>query len=786
MSYAIANPLPVFVGQNGLPLQGGKVFFGAVDENPETVPVSVYWDEDMTQPAAQPVRIVNGMPSRDGVPAPVFIAVDHSLTIRDSANRLLYYTRRAPGGSVSGSSASEFFTRRTDAPVVATAGQAVIPVPGGFPANTGGLVVIQDGRWLSKSEYAENVNGTITLNVPCFGGEEFTFLVGGLTAGEALCFATPEAYGADPTGVSDATAALTALFAATERVQLMPGATYKFSAITIPAGMEIRGRGAILRSDGSLTGSSVSVTVGDNVKFDDLVITTPGTETNENVVQLGDNVRGNLLEVRADSQRENGGIVTEGQDVRIDTVRTVNIDRPLHLLNTSTSAQTTGSRIGYLDVTGYVRAFRADFCSFHLGGIWARGRSANASKTSGHNGVLIVGCANWYVGDWIIEGAGEHAFRIGGSPGTYAKTKDFVIGDGLVVGCGGCALKINPTLLVSPGVTETCDRGTIGYITGVDVGDGSLSGNEELLRITHGRDISIAGAYALIRDQTASGQYALQINDCDGVRIGELGGDALNAGFINFDETSDVDGVLYFGGNVSNVYIDRLIGACAGVNAIGVTMGARTVGGIYIGDMSITGYTTNLLRWVNGSLTSEFSITGRVYGAVAPTIDGAPASPNLLVDVRYGAVSSRGRADKLRGTTAAQELTTASMVSTDTAPRGLFLNNSEGTAALGAYGSGLELSRVGSGRRGAGVFAKQTGAAQENTGLALLTGSTTTGSDALVESMSIDHTGVLWVRDGVTAPSARAGFVGLYIDAADGDLKAIFGDGFVRTIGADS
>jgi len=46
--------------------------------------------------------------------------------------------------------------------------------------------------------------------------------------------------------------------------------------------------------------------------------------------------------------------------------------------------------------------------------------------------------------------------------------------------------------------------------------------------------------------------------------------------------------------------------------------------------------------------------------------------------------------------------------------------------------------------------------------------------------------GVLWIGDGVTAPTARAGFTAIYVDTADGDLKAKFGDGTTKTIVVDT
>jgi hypothetical protein len=44
----------------------------------------------------------------------------------------------------------------------------------------------------------------------------------------------------------------------------------------------------------------------------------------------------------------------------------------------------------------------------------------------------------------------------------------------------------------------------------------------------------------------------------------------------------------------------------------------------------------------------------------------------------------------------------------------------------------------------------------------------------------------MMIEDGITAPTLRAGYGRMYIDAADGDLKIIFSNGFVKTIVTDS
>lgn len=44
----------------------------------------------------------------------------------------------------------------------------------------------------------------------------------------------------------------------------------------------------------------------------------------------------------------------------------------------------------------------------------------------------------------------------------------------------------------------------------------------------------------------------------------------------------------------------------------------------------------------------------------------------------------------------------------------------------------------------------------------------------------------LWIGDGMTAPTQRAGFAAIYVDTADGDLKVKFGDGVTKTISVDT
>lgn len=88
---ATTSPFPFYTELDGDPLEGGKIYYGVVNQNPETSPIQVYWDAAGTQPAAQPIRTSNGFTLRSGTPALVYAGSDYSLTVRDSRGRMVYY-----------------------------------------------------------------------------------------------------------------------------------------------------------------------------------------------------------------------------------------------------------------------------------------------------------------------------------------------------------------------------------------------------------------------------------------------------------------------------------------------------------------------------------------------------------------------------------------------------------------------------------------------------------------------------------------------------------------------
>jgi hypothetical protein len=96
MAY-IVSPFTTFADTDGSPLNNGYVYIGTANLNPITNPISVYWDDALTQPAAQPLRTLNGFFSRSGTPARVYTAATNfSMVVNDNKGELVYSSLTVP------------------------------------------------------------------------------------------------------------------------------------------------------------------------------------------------------------------------------------------------------------------------------------------------------------------------------------------------------------------------------------------------------------------------------------------------------------------------------------------------------------------------------------------------------------------------------------------------------------------------------------------------------------------------------------------------------------------
>ena len=182
MSSSIVSPFPFFTDTTGAPLEGGYIFIGQSNLNPETAPVNVFWDSALTIPAAQPVRTVGGYPSRAGTPSRFYSATDtYSITVRNK-NRVLVFS--AFDQSDAPTSVFDISTQL----ITATASQTTFSLTTfTYLPGTDTLQVFRNGLRLNINlDYLESNSSTVTLTAPAALGDQFLFQGGTVVTGNQV------------------------------------------------------------------------------------------------------------------------------------------------------------------------------------------------------------------------------------------------------------------------------------------------------------------------------------------------------------------------------------------------------------------------------------------------------------------------------------------------------------------------------------------------------------------------------------------------------------------------
>ena len=88
----VAQPHLYIGDTTGRPLDGGKVYFGQVNKDPELYPINIFYDEKLTIAAPQPVRTKGGFMSANGDMAEIYAAeTRYSVKVLDSYGRQVFY-----------------------------------------------------------------------------------------------------------------------------------------------------------------------------------------------------------------------------------------------------------------------------------------------------------------------------------------------------------------------------------------------------------------------------------------------------------------------------------------------------------------------------------------------------------------------------------------------------------------------------------------------------------------------------------------------------------------------
>lgn len=103
MSALQINPFEYMTDQNGDALDAGFIYIGVENLDPETNPISVYYDSALTQPVSQPIRTVNGYVLNAGSPANLYVTTKYSVRVRNRNLVQVYYFASSSDFPLSGS-----------------------------------------------------------------------------------------------------------------------------------------------------------------------------------------------------------------------------------------------------------------------------------------------------------------------------------------------------------------------------------------------------------------------------------------------------------------------------------------------------------------------------------------------------------------------------------------------------------------------------------------------------------------------------------------------------------
>lgn len=253
-SLSITPPFPIFSDRDGTPLEDGYIWIGTANQDARTNPIAVYWNNILTEPAAQPIRTLGGYPSRFGTPGQLFISAQvYSILVQDKRGTLVYSDQAAEGPStfVNFSVSEEI--------IIATAGQTVFNLANTYTPGTNSLTVFVDGvNQYYPGAYVETNGNTVTFTSGLHEGAEVKFttaiqLSGGATDASQVSYQPAGAgavstsvqtklresvsvqdFGADPTGVADSTAAIQAAWDAIKSANgtlYFPAGTYRCDSV---------------------------------------------------------------------------------------------------------------------------------------------------------------------------------------------------------------------------------------------------------------------------------------------------------------------------------------------------------------------------------------------------------------------------------------------------------------------------------------------------------------------------------------------------------------------------
>lgn len=379
---SIQPTYPIFTETDGLPLENGYIWIGTANLDPQGNPINVYWDAALTIAAPQPIRTINGYPSRSGTPARLYVNSDYSIRVQDSKGSLAY-------------SAPEALERYSSDLISFT----------GFKGQVG---VIAD---------LANDDGSDWIGFTPAGSDSVS-----RSAQDKLReVVSVKDFGAVGDGVTDDTTALNNAFtAAVGKVLLLgPNETYSITSVTIPAGVTMIANGSVFRK--AAASGTAAIIVQGGFEADLLSLSSPGSSVDNGIRVTGGNVRIGRLVSTSDAVDSNIGIQFQSTDssalerIVVNAIEVQNFEAGALIFYVG------DSNFNNIRITRYrIGVYLRDVYRTNFDGANMTLTSPSATGSAGQNGLLVestlsAGSANnLRFSNWTVVNAAEHSYRFGG------------------------------------------------------------------------------------------------------------------------------------------------------------------------------------------------------------------------------------------------------------------------------------------------------------------------------------------------------------------------------------
>lgn len=89
----VRNSVPIFIDARGALMDGGHIYIGVANADPQVSPIAVYSDAALTVELSQPIRTLGGLAVDGVVPVRMFCAeTDYSQRVTDNTGSLVDYS----------------------------------------------------------------------------------------------------------------------------------------------------------------------------------------------------------------------------------------------------------------------------------------------------------------------------------------------------------------------------------------------------------------------------------------------------------------------------------------------------------------------------------------------------------------------------------------------------------------------------------------------------------------------------------------------------------------------